>query len=68
MLYLSAQKRVKLLGFCLLDGNKVLQKEKEQYPKQVGIPRSLVQNEINNEAHESPTNEQAMVNKSLFQA
>ena len=68
MLYLSAQKRVKQLGLCLFNSNKILQKEKKQHHKQIGIPPGLVQNEINNEADKSPTDEQAMVNKSLFQA
>ncbi len=55
MLYLSAQKRVKQLGFGLFDGNKVLQKEKKQHNKQVGIPCRLMQDEINGQADESPT-------------
>ncbi len=55
MLHLPTQKRVKQLGFGLFDGNKVLQKEKKQHNKQVGIPCRLMQDEINGQADESPT-------------
>ena len=66
MLHLLAQKRVEQLGLRRFDGHKVLQKEKKQHHKQVGIPRSLVQNEINSEADERPNDEQAMVDESLL--
>ena len=68
MLDLPAQKRVEQLGLRRFDGNEILQIEKKQHHKQVGIPCGMVQNEINSEADESPNDEQAMVNESLFQA
>ena len=68
MLHLPAQKRVEQLGLRRFDGNEILQIEKKQHHKQVGIPCGMVQNEINSEADESPNDEQAMVNESLFQA
>ena len=66
MLDLSAQERVKQLWLCLFDGNQVLDKQGGEQPEQVGIPCRVVQNEINGEADEGPTDEQAMVDESLF--
>lgn len=68
MFDLSSQKRVKQLRFCLFDSDYVLDKQQGNQQEQVRIPCCVMQCEKESEADESPTDEQTMVNESIFLA
>lgn len=68
MLDLSSQKWVELFRFCLFDSDYVLDKQQGNQQEQVRIPCCVVQCEKEGEAYKSSTDEQAMVNESIFLA
>lgn len=68
MFDLSSQKRVELLRLGFFDSNYILDKQQGNQQEQVRIPCCVVQCEKESEADESPTDEQAMVNESIFLA
>ena len=68
MFDLSSQKRVKQLRLGLFDSDYVLDKQQRNQQEQVRIPCCVVQCEKEGKADESPTDEQAMVDESIFLA
>jgi hypothetical protein len=68
MFDLPPQKWVKQFRLGSFDGFQILEKQGEKQPKSVCIIRCMFQSEKNTQTNESPDDEQAMVNESLFQA